>query len=382
MTREELLDKALSCNRCGSCRGVSQDTVPDKSFSLQCPSGMTLLGAYEPAGLMYIARGLALGALNWDKELANFLYSCTLCGYCEDLCSRGYRHTPTINILEELRRMVPDELKPQSLIRMAQSLSTATGHNLDVLKSYGIADPAEDSRIETILFADKTIMGNTPKLQEIGFLLQKSGRRIGCFINDPLPPVDTALLSAGCSEVLEECIEDIDTRLEKYGIRQVICYNPESLSVLLRRSNSRVEFIPITRLYSQMIAKKTHKKLKMPVVTYQDPCHLGRYAKEYVAPRQVIAGLGLTLKEMWRSGQNSLCCGAGGGVLFTDHSLAKRYASNRWEEAKATGARVMVTACPFCNINLGASKPKGFSVVDLTSLMAEAFGYKRKAVAR
>ncbi len=341
MTREELLDKALSCNRCGSCRGVSQDTVPDKSFSLQCPSGMTLLGAYEPAGLMYIARGLALGALNWDKDLVNFLYSCTLCGYCEDLCSRGYRHTPTITILEELRRMVPDELKPQSLIRMAQSLSNATGHNLDVLKTYGIADPAEDSRIETILFADKTIMGN-----------------------------------------MEECIEDIDTRLEKYGIRQVICYNPESLSVLLRRSNSRVEFIPITRLYSQMIAKKAHKRLKMPPVTYQDPCHLGRYAKEYVAPRQVIAGLGLTLTEMWRSGHNSLCCGAGGGVLFTDASLAKRYASNRWEEAKATGARVMVTACPFCNINLGASKPKGFSVVDLTSLMAEAFGYKRKAVAR
>jgi len=343
---------------------------------------MTLLGAYEPAGLMYIARGLALGALNWDKDLVNFLYSCTLCGYCEDLCSRGYRHTPAITILEELRRMVPDELKPQSLIRMAQSLSTATGHNLHVLKTYGIADPAEDSRIETILFADKTIMGNTPKLQEIGFLLQKSGRRIGCFINDPLPPVDTALLSAGCSEVLEECIEDIDTRLEKYGIRQVICYNPESLSVLLRRSNSRVEFIPITRLYSQMISKKAHKKLKMSPVTYQDPCHLGRYAKEYVAPRQVIAGLGLNLKEMWRSGHNSLCCGAGGGVLFTDPALAKRYASNRWEEARATGARVMVTACPFCNINLGASKPKGFSVVDLTSLMAEAFGYKRKAVAR
>jgi heterodisulfide reductase subunit B len=42
----------------------------------------------------------------------------------------------------------------------------------------------------------------------------------------------------------------------------------------------------------------------------------------------------------------------------------------------------MITACPFCTINLNSSKPKGLSVVDLTSLMAEAFGYKRKAVAR
>lgn len=382
MTREELLDKALSCNRCGSCRGVSQDTVPNQSFSLQCPSGMTLLGAYEPAGLMYIARGLALGALKWDKDLVTFLYSCTLCGYCEDLCSRGYRHTPAITILEELRRMTPVELKPRNLTRLAESLCKTEGHKLSILKSYGIADPDEDSRVDTILFADRTIIANQNKLQEIGFLLQKSGKKIGCFMNEPLPPVDTALLNAGFSEGLEECIEEIDTRLDACGIKQVICYNPESLSVLLRHSNSRVEFTPITRLYSQMIAKKAHKKLKMPAVTYQDPCHLGRYAKEYVTPRQVIAGLGLNLKEMWRTKQNSLCCGAGGGVLFTDPSLAKRYAANRWEEAKATGARVMITACPFCNSNLGASKPKGFSVVDLTSLMAEAYGYKRKAVAQ
>ncbi len=382
MTREELLDKALSCNRCGSCRGVSQDTVPNPSFSLQCPSGMTLLGAYEPAGLMYIARGLALGALKWDKDLADFLYSCTLCGYCEDLCSRGYRHTPSITILEELRRIIPDELKPPSLTRLAQYLCRVEGNKLSLLKAYGITDPDEEGRTDTIIFADRTIMANPSKLHEIGFILQKSGQQIGCFMNKPLPPVDTALLNAGFTGQLEECIEEIDARIETRGVKQVICYNPESLSVLLRHSNSRAEFIPITRLYSRMVAKKPHKKLKMPAVTYQDPCHLGRYAREYVAPRRVIAGLGLELKEMWRTRQDSLCCGSGGGVLFNKPALAKRYASNRWEEAKATGARLMITACPFCNINLNASKPKGLDVVDLTSLMAEAYGYKGKGVDR
>jgi Fe-S oxidoreductase len=343
---------------------------------------MTLLGAYEPAGLMYIARGLALGALQWDKDLADFLYSCTLCGYCEDLCSRGYRHTPSVTILEELRRIIPDELKPQSLTRLAQYLCRTEGNQLSLLKAYGITDPDEESRTDTILFADRTIIANPGKLHEIGFILEKSGRRIGCFMNKPLPPVDTALLNAGFAGQLEECIEEIDARIETRGIKQVICYNPESLSVLLRHSNSRAEFMPVTRLYSQMVAKKPHKKLKMAAVTYQDPCHLGRYAKEYLAPRQVIAGLGLVLKEMWRTRHNSLCCGSGGGVLFNKPALAKQYAANRWEEAKATGARVMITACPFCTINLNSSKPKGLSVVDLTSLMAEAFGYKRKAVAR
>ena len=73
-----------------------------------------------------------------------------------------------------------------------------------------------------------------------------------------------------------------------------------------------------------MLKKKTAKKLKMPAVTYQDPCHLGRYAKDYAAPREVIAGLGLSLKDMWRSGYNSLCCGAGGGVLAANPALAKQ----------------------------------------------------------
>ena len=382
MTKEELLEKVLCCNRCGSCRGVPQDTVPNHAFSTQCPPGMTLLGAHEPAGILYSARGLSLDSLQWDKDIANAIYSCTLCGYCEDLCSRGYRHTPAISILEELRRIIPENLKPKGLQKAGQSIKIKADHKLAILKAYGLPDPGEGKKVDTILFADNSIMANGNKLKEIGFLIQKSGKKIGCFCNDPLPPVDTTLLNGGCQEVLEECMEEIDTRLETYGIKRVVCYNPESLSVFLRFSNSRAEFISITRLYTEMLKKKSHKKLKLPAVTYQDPCHLGRYAKEYVAPRQVIAGLGLNLKEMWRSGRNALCCGAGGGVLANNQNLAKRYALNRLKEARATGAKVMVTACPFCNANLRQGKPKDFKVMDITSLMAQAYGYKGKAVSK
>ena len=337
---------------------------------------MTLFGAYEPAGIIYSARGLTLGALAWDKDIADTLYSCTLCGYCEDLCSRGYRHTPTIAILEELRRIIPDNLKPKNLTRVAKSITNTAGHKLGILKSCGLPDPAEGKKVDTILFADRSIIANSSKLKELGFLVQKSGKKIGCFSQDPLPPIDATLLNAGHQVLLEECMEEIDTQLETYGIKRVICYSPESLSVFIRFSNSRAEFISITQFYNQLLKKKPHKKLKLPAVTYQDPCHLGRYAKEYVAPRQVMAGLGLTLKEMWRSAENSLCCGAGGGVLLDKPKRAKQYASTRWKEAKATGAKVLVTACPFCTANLMQAKPKDCKVIDITSLMAQAYGYK------
>jgi len=376
LTKEELLEKVLCCNRCGSCRGVPQDTVPNQAFSTQCPPGMTLFGAHEPAGLMYIARGLSLGNLQWNRDIATTLYSCTLCGYCQELCSRGYRHTPAISILEELRRVIPEDLKPKCLQKAAESLKIRSKHKLAILKEYGLPDLSEGGEADTILFVDNSIIANRQKLKEIGFVIQKSGKRIGYFCKDPLPPIDATLINGGYQDALEKLMEEIDDRLETHGVKGVICYNPESLSIFIRFSKSKAEFSSITRLYAEMLKKKPYKKLRLPAVTYQDPCHLGRYAREYRAPRQVITGLGLNLKEMWRSTGNSLCCGAGGGVLTNNPKLAKRYASNRWEEAKATGAKVMITSCPLCTINLKQSKPRDFRVMDITSLMARAYGYK------
>lgn len=340
---------------------------------------MTFYGAYEPAGLIYIARGIAQGTLKWSEDLAKVLYACTLCGYCDDLCQRSIRYTPAVEIIEELRSMVPDTLKPKHLRKAADTLKVPKNHKLAVLKQFDLHDVSKGSKADILFFPDSSLLLNTLKLKEIGYLLEENGRKTGCFISDPLPPVSAALINGGCQEELEKCIFKIDAKISEHGIKKVIVYNPESLSVLKRFSRSGAEFIAITRLYAGMLKRKKTRKVKLPVATYQDPCHLGRYAKEYASPREVISALGLTLKEMWRSYENGLCCGAGGGVLADNPALARTYAAHRWQEARATGAKVMITACPYCYINLTQSKPKGFKVVDLTTLVAQAFGYKGKS---
>lgn len=377
MNNEELLDKALSCNRCGTCRGVVQDAIPDVAFATQCPCGMTMYGAYEPSGLMYMARGIAQGDLKWNEDLAKVLYSCTLCGYCDDFCQRGYRHTPAVEILEELRTRIPEKLKPAKIKKLSK-IPPVKNNKLAALLGYGIADITGKLRVNTILFADNSIIANTAKLKEIGFILEKRGKKVGCFISVPLPPVSANLLSAGAQTELEAAIQTIDAKIEAHGIKNVIVYNPETLSVLKRFSKSGAEFVSITRICASLLKSKKAKKVKLPVVTYQDPCHLGRYAKEYAAPREIMKKLGLDLKEMWRKGNNSLCCGAGGGVMLNNPALAKKYAANRWQEAKATGAKVVITACPFCNANLRQGKPRDIKVIDVTSLVAQAYGYTGK----
>lgn len=83
--------------------------------------------------------------------------------------------------------------------------------------------------------------------------------------------------------------------------------------------------------------------------TFHDPCYLGRGNNIYDAPRDVLNAAGCTLKEMPRSRSFALCCGAGGAQMFKEAEPGTHevYAV-RTAEALATGARTIVTACPFC----------------------------------
>jgi Fe-S oxidoreductase len=86
-------------------------------------------------------------------------------------------------------------------------------------------------------------------------------------------------------------------------------------------------------------------------VTYQDPCRLGRHLGVYEPPRRVLAALpGVELAEMRRRGPGAICC-AGGTWTHCDR-YAKQIQVERLREARATGAEVLVTACPKCRIHL------------------------------
>ncbi|MGC8908809.1 MAG: (Fe-S)-binding protein [Desulfomonilaceae bacterium] len=97
-------------------------------------------------------------------------------------------------------------------------------------------------------------------------------------------------------------------------------------------------------------------KFKAPVervVTYHDPCHLGRACGVYDAPRAVMKSIpGLELVEMPRHGSYSRCCGAGGGVKAGFPDLQNKMAQARIREAEGTGAEELVSACPFCYAGL------------------------------
>lgn len=106
-------------------------------------------------------------------------------------------------------------------------------------------------------------------------------------------------------------------------------------------------------------------------VTFHDSCHLGRGSRVFDAPRNVIKNIpGVEFIEMVRSRELSRCCGAGCGCVAAFKPIAVSLALERVLEAEKTGADLIVTTCPFCNLNLNnVAKENGMiETVDVVQL--------------
>ena len=113
-------------------------------------------------------------------------------------------------------------------------------------------------------------------------------------------------------------------------------------------------------------------------ISYHDSCYLGRANDIYEAPRKVLEALDAELVEMKRCRSNGLCCGAGGAQMFKeDEPGDKRINIERTDEALATGASVIASACPFCNTMLtdgvkNREKENEVAIMDVAELIAES----------
>ena len=120
--------------------------------------------------------------------------------------------------------------------------------------------------------------------------------------------------------------------------------------------------------------KGKFKKLNIKV-TYHDPCNVARGMGMVDEPRDILKKICSELVEMPTYGKQAECCGGGGGVLVTDKELSLKLAEKRVDQAFETGAEVLTTLCPTCELNLknAAEKYKGkIKVNNLLDLLYES----------
>ena len=129
-----------------------------------------------------------------------------------------------------------------------------------------------------------------------------------------------------------------------------------------------VDVIHISQLIDDLIKnKKLNFSKKDLNVTFHDSCHLGRHSNVFDSPRDVIKAVA-NLVEMESIRENSLCCGAGGGVKSAYPEIASEMAKSRINQAKDTGCETLITACPFCKLNL---ENEDLEVLDLTEFLVK-----------
>ena len=139
----------------------------------------------------------------------------------------------------------------------------------------------------------------------------------------------------------------------------------------LKQDYEGLDVIHISQFLKQLIDEKKLEFTKKDLnVTYHDSCHLGRHCNIFDEPRNVISQVA-DLIEMENNHENSLCCGAGGGVKSAYPEIASQMAESRISQAKDTDAELLVTPCPFCKFNL---KDRGLDVMDLTEFLVEYGG--------
>jgi heterodisulfide reductase subunit D len=191
------------------------------------------------------------------------------------------------------------------------------------------------------------------------------------------------LLWSGDRENFETLCRLNYEEFKKAGIEEIVVSCPECYTML---GTHMPEVIPEcdikVTLLLELLQKEVHKGGKAfrpleTIVTYQDPCRLGRVSGCYEAPRYLLKKVpGLVLREMENSGPGAMCCGNNGFINCDAYS--KSIQVQRLQEVNNTGAQMLVTACPKCMIHLSCAMrdpARGAKVEvpirDLTSILAQ-----------
>lgn len=362
-TLAELREDFSLCGKCKLCQAVMAQQCEDPRFWRNCPSGTRFrYEAYYAPGKMEIARCMDLVEIEPDDRMRHALYTCMLCGSCDDRCYPVKQLHP-LWVIQLLREQAvtdgwaPTEYFAEMLENMEKTdnpYGIQAGKRAEWAKGLKIKD-ALKQKVEYLLFVGddySSFPTLCPRLQAIARVLEKGGIDFGTLGGEEVSS-GSALLMIGDRDYFETFAMANIEKMEEAGVNKVITADPHAYAVLKEEYTkfADIEVYHVAEIASKLIGEgklKPAKKVKLKAA-YHDPCRLGRRLGIFDEPREVLSAIpGLELIEFERARKNSLCCGGGGSVIFWDPDYVKWVTAERLFEAEFVGAEAIVTACPIC----------------------------------
>lgn len=322
------------------------------------------------------------------------LWDCTTCKTCTLRCPRELK--PMDLVIRMRGSLVEEGHIPKTLIEAMENSykhgnpwgkpkNKRTEWTKELPEDFKLKDFSQGDRAEYLYFVGCTASSD-PRIQQVAkalaFNLQRAEVDFGILGNEE-QCCGSEIRRMGESGLFEELVEKNIERFDNYRIERIITSCPHGFNVLKNEyPQGKFEVMHTTQFLAKKLeeGKLSLKQEIKKVVTYHDPCFLGKQNSIFDEPRMLINAIpGITFKELDRSRERSLCCEGGGGRMWVESSseAAERLAETRVKDAAELGAEIIVTACPLCVLTLeDAVKTSGHEekirVMDVAELLAEA----------
>ncbi|MFJ8863872.1 (Fe-S)-binding protein [Streptomyces sp. NPDC102451] len=369
-----------------------------------------------PAAALAEAERPLIGTLEENGVIdPDVLWSCTTCGACVEQCPVDIEHIDHIVDMRRYQVMIESAFPSEAgtMLKNLEKKGNPWGlakkqrvewtkevdfevpivgkdvedlSEIDYLYWVGCAGALEDrAKKTTKAFAELlhiagvkfAIMGGDEKCTG------DSARRLG---NEPLfqqlGQENVAMLNMAFGEDDED-----DSTKKAKATKKIVATCPHCFNTIANeypQLGGEYEVIHHTQLLQHLVdeGKLVPVTPVEGLITYHDPCYLGRHNKIYTPPREIIAKVpGLRNEEMHRHKERGFCCGAGGARMWMEERIGKRINNERVDEALSLNPDIVSTACPFCLVMLtdsvngkkndGQAK-ESVQVVDVSQLLLES----------
>ncbi|MGB8957963.1 MAG: heterodisulfide reductase-related iron-sulfur binding cluster [Candidatus Aminicenantales bacterium] len=394
---------AFACMECGRC----QDACP--AFASGKPLSPKMIVFNQEKALLAGDRALVAKKRDDLPELvpASFtegeIWTCTTCGACQKECPVEIEHIRKIVGARRSQVLMQSKFPPElnAFFRNMETNSNPWGLGFSKRAEWG--EPLEVRHIKDVPGAEYLFWvgcmgayddGGKGVATSFVKVLRAAGVPFGTLGTEEKCCGDSAR-RLGNEYLFQGLAAENISLFRQYGVKKIVTICPHGYNTLKNEYPKLLDLVPglsgedksklraievvshvelIGRLIGEgRIALKPAAAARY---TYHDPCYLGRHNGLTKEPRAILhAALGGKPAELGRHGDDSFCCGAGGGLMWTEETLGRRINHLRVEEVIGSGAGLTAAACPFCLTMLrDGLKDKGrdsVAVKDVAQLVAE-----------